>query len=318
MKLSSENLKKYYFGAYFFEEDTDGYLLAYQHSKEQMEYFRKTNDFWYERSFASNAKTLEFITDADSVSFDYKFVWQGSPDSFELAEDGLITDIRYIKRLDNEGRLSFSLSEGEKHVTIYLPADSTVVIKDLEISTDQMPKIPQKKDRVLWLGDSITQGYGPLRSGMTYVSVANRILNYDIINQGIGAFIYDADSLMELSGYDPDKIIVSLGTNQFGDESIEPVRRYYERLIGLYGSKTPILCITPIWRGDLPSQIPKFLDYCEQIKHVASSYANVKIVDGLKLVPHLEEYYIDNLHPNCLGTQAYGFNLAKSIESIGF
>ena len=89
-----------------------------------------------------------------------------------------------------------------------IPADSTVVIKDLEISTNQMPKIPQKKDRVLWLGDSITQGYGPLRSGMTYVSVANRILNYDIINQGIGAFIYDADSLMELSGYDPDKIVV--------------------------------------------------------------------------------------------------------------
>ncbi len=39
---------------------------------------------------ASNAKTLEFTTEAVSVSFDYKFLWEGSPDSFELAVNGLI------------------------------------------------------------------------------------------------------------------------------------------------------------------------------------------------------------------------------------
>lgn len=74
-----------------------------------------------------------------------------------------------------------------------------------------------KNEKVLWLGDSITQGYGPLRSSCTYVSVANRILNYDIINQGIGGYIYDKNSLMKMEGYEPDKIIVALGTNQYKD-----------------------------------------------------------------------------------------------------
>ncbi len=313
MRLSNEKLKEYYFGAYHYSEDTDGYLYAYQHSYDQMEYFKKTNIFWYERSYASNAKTLELITDADNISFDYKIIWMGSPDTFELAEDGLIKDIRYIKKLDNEGRLSFDLSKDQKHVTVYLPTDSAVVIKNFETNTDIMPITPEKGCRVLWLGDSITQGYGPFRSGMTYVSIANRLLNYDIINQGIGSFIYDADSLMKLDGYDPEKIIVSLGTNQFEDESVKPVSDYYDKLIGLYGTDIPILCITPIWRGDLPSQFEKFTDYCHRIAEVASSYSNVKIINGLKLVPHLEEYYLDNLHPNCLGAQTYGFNLAKTI-----
>lgn len=97
------------------------------------------------------------------------------------------------------------------------------------------------------MGDSITQGFGPLRSAHTYVSVANRLLNYDIINQGIGGYIYDKNVLVNMEGYSPDKIIISLGTNQYGTESMKDVEEYYERLSEVYGDR-PVLCITPIWR----------------------------------------------------------------------
>jgi lysophospholipase L1-like esterase len=36
------------------------------------------------------------------------------------------------------------------------------------------------------------------------------------------------------------------------------------------------------------------------------------------MVPHLEEYYLDNLHPNALGTEVYGRNLVEEIRRIGF
>ena len=171
---------------------------------------------------------------------------------------------------------------------------------------------------MLWLGDSITQGFGPLRSGQTYVSVANRLLNYDIINQGIGGYIYDKNSLMKMEGYQPDKIIVALGTNQYGDETMERVEEYYETLTGIYGNEIPILCISPVWRGDQPEGYEKFVDFCENIKKIAGSYKNVTVVDGFTLVPHLKEYYLDNLHPNCLGTENYGRNLVEVIRKLGF
>ena len=177
---------------------------------------------------------------------------------------------------------------------------------------------PSKNERVLWLGDSITQGFGPLRSGQTYVSVANRILNYDIINQGIGGYIYDKKSLMKMEGYTPDKIIVALGTNQFGAETMTDVEEYYEVLTGIYGTEIPILCISPLWRGDIPEGIPTLIKFCENVKKIAGSYPNVKVVDGFTLVPHLPEYFLDNLHPNGLGTEVYGRNLVEAIKKIGF
>lgn len=314
--MTNEELKNIYFGAYSFEETEDGYLQAFQYSGKQMEYFKGTADFLYDRCMASTAKTLEFTTAAVKVSFDYKIIWAGSQDSFEIAVNGLVTDITYLKDIGAEGTISFELPEGEKKVIIYLPADSTVLLKNFK--ADAPCKKAEKNEKVLWLGDSITQGYGPLRSSETYVSIANRLLNYDIINQGIGGYIYDRKSLMKMEGYTPDKIIVALGTNQYGTETMKDVEEYYEALTELYGTSIPVLCISPIWRGDHPEEFSTFVSFCEKVKNIAGRYKNVTVLDGFSLVPHRPEYYLDNLHPNCLGTENYGRNLVEAIRKLKF
>lgn len=315
MKLTNQELEKIYFGAYEFHETEDGYLQAFQYSREQIAYFKKAFDFWYDRCTASTSKTLEFVTEAEEISFDYKILWKGSEDSFELAVNERIIDIRYVHGMDEEGTLTFKLPAGIKKVTVYLPADATVVIRNFE--TDA-PVTPAKKGtKVLWLGDSITQGFGPLRSACTYVSVANRILNYDIINQGIGGYVYDKNSIMEMPDYKPEKIIVALGTNQFGCETMKDVEEFYEQLMKVYGD-TPVLSVSPLWRGDVPNSEDTLTRFCENVKKIAGSYKNVRVVDGFELVPHLSEYYLDKLHPNCFGCEVYGRNLVREIEKLGF
>ena len=313
--MTNREAQSIYFGAYSFRETEDGWLQAFQYSEAQMAYFRTGFDFWYDRCMASTAKTLEMTTTARTVSFEYRFIWEGSQDSFELAVNGLITEIRYVRDLPKEGKLTWKLPDGKKGIVIYLPADATVLIRNVEIDGPYTPA--KKNEKVLWLGDSITQGFGPLRSGQTYVSVANRLLNYDVINQGIGGYVYDKGSLMKMDGYKPDKIIVALGTNQFGCETMKDVEEYYETLTGIYG-ETPILCISPLWRGDLPEQMPILIRFCENVKEIAGRYPSVTVVDGFTLVPHLPEYFLDNLHPNCLGTEEYGRNLVEEIRRIGF
>ncbi len=317
MTLTNEQLQEIYFGALFFEETEDGYLQAFQYSKPQIDYFDKLDVFFYERCTASTAKTFEFTTDAKQLSFDYKIIWEGSQDSFELCVDGLITEILYVKDMEKEGTIKWNLPDGEKKsVIVYLPADATVLVKNFTIDAPVKPAM--KNEKVLWLGDSITQGFGPLRSAQTYVSVANRLLNYDILNLGIGGYVYDKGSLMKMNDYQPDKIIVALGTNQYGDETMTPVEEYYEKLMEIYGRDIPVLCISPLWRGDNMEGVPTLMAYCEKIKKIAAGYPNVKIVDGMKLVPHLPEYYLDNLHPNCLGCEVYGRNLVTAIRELGF
>ena len=317
MKLTNEELKKIYCGALYFEETEDGYLKANQYTKAQMDYFEKAFLMWFERCDASSAKTIEFKTAARKVSFEYKIIWKCSEDSIELAIDGLATEIAYLKDIDMEGSISWDMPEGEKNVTIYLPSDATILIRNFEI--DSTYESIRKNEKVLWLGDSITQGYGPLRSYQTYVSVANRVLNYDILNQGIGGYVYDKNSLMKMEGYNPDKIIVALGTNQYGDENgPQVVSEYYETLIGIYGEDIPILVITPLWRGDNLEGVPTLEKFCATIREIVGKYKNIKVVDGFKMVPHLEEYYLDNLHPNGLGTEVYGRNLVEEIRRLGF
>ena len=125
--MTNQELKEIYFGAYSFRETEDGYLQAFQYTEAQMEYFRSAFDFWYDRCIASTAKTLELTTDAQSISFEYRFLWEGSQDSFELAVDGQICDIRYVKDLPKEGKLIWKLPEGKKDAVIYLPSDATVL-----------------------------------------------------------------------------------------------------------------------------------------------------------------------------------------------
>jgi len=315
MKISNESLKSIYFGAYSFCETEDGYLKAFQHTKEQMEYFKKTFNFWYVRSDASNAKTLEFKTDATKISFEYKIAWIGSLDTIEISVNGLLYQLFDKNTLKDEGRVTFNLPDGEKDIVIYLTADSTLLIRNFEINGDFIPA--KKGAKVLWLGDSITQGYGPFRSAHTYVSVANRYLNYDIINQGIGGYKYDEFSLMEMPGYKPDKIIVSLGTNQYSEDYNEVIENYYKKLHELYGN-TPVLCITPLWRFDKPSNKYKMVELRDKIMSVCANYPNISIVDGFKLVPCLDEYFIDKLHPNALGCEMYGRNLVNEIQKLRF
>ncbi len=315
MKLTNEQLKAIYHGVLWYQETEDGYLQSFQYTKEQNEYFEKVSDFWFERCSASTSKTLEFTTEATACSFEYKLIWMGSPDSVELWIDNQATDIRYIKDMEKEGTLSFGLPEGKKTVVIYLPADATMVIRNFEINGEFEPVT--KKEKVLWMGDSITQGFGPLRSAHTYVSVANRLLNYEILNQGIGGYVYDKNVLMPMYDYKPDKIIIAMGTNQFGTESMEGIEEYYELLKEIYGD-TPVLCVLPLWRGDVPDGEPTLIKFCGNLKKIAQKYANVTIVDGFQLVPHLPEYFLDKLHPNCLGCEVYGRNLVLEIEKAGF
>jgi hypothetical protein len=316
MLLTNAQLQSVYFGALRFEETADGYLQAFQYDEKQMDYFRNLpSSFWYDRCFASSAKTIELTTSATSISFGYKFLWQGSQDTVELYVNGLAHTIHYVKDIPEEGTLSFEMEEGEKQVIIYLPADATVLVRNFEIDADFTPA--KKGEKVLWIGDSITQGYGPLRSSHTYVSVANRLLNYDILNQGIGGYVYDKNTMTPMEGYKPEKIIIAMGTNQFGCETMEAVEEYYQCLKKVYGD-TPVLCISPLWRGDCPGQEAVLERFCDNVKKIAGQYPNVTVVDGFSLVPHLPEYFLDKLHPNCLGMELYGRNLVDAIHKLGF
>lgn len=237
-------------------------------------------------------------------------------DTVELVINGVLVKIYNTKEMETEGKMVFEMPEGDKNVLVYLTGDCKIGIKNFEINAPYLPAV--KGEKVLWMGDSITQGYGTYRTSHMYVSSANRYLNYNIINQGLGGYRYDEKLLMEMPGYSPDKIIVAYGTNQYKEEnSCEAVELFYKRIKELYGN-IPVLCITPIWRGDQKETFDIFKGFGKNIMEICKEYSNIKVVDGLTLVPHLMEYFLDGLHPNELGGEVFGRNLVEEIRRLGF
>ena len=233
-------------------------------------------------------------------------------------------DRKYLEKIRSiydkngeEDKITFKLNKGKKQVVIYLPIDMIFAIKDFCLDGHYQP-VSKRETKVLWIGDSITQGYGSAYTSHSYVNVANRRLGYELLNQGIGGYYYDCNIIQPMPDFSPDKIIVSLGINgHVNTEKEKMINDYYKALVHLYPN-IPILSITPLWAKADWIDMQGVLDTAKFIRNNAKMYPQISVLDGFELVPHLSEYFIDGVHPNTLGMALYAYNLVKEIESIGF
>ncbi len=316
MHLNNKQLLSLIHGAYSIKERDGGFISFSHYTDEQVKYLT-FNTFYSERAVYSSSITLEFEGTAKKIALTYR-VFGGCPsDTIEAYSDGVPVNIYHTESNIIEAKVELKLPSGNKHVVVYLPLDFECGIKDVDIDGDWSPVAP-RKTKVLWIGDSITQGYGTFRTAETYVNVANRTLGYEILNQGIGGYWYDENVITHMPDYYPDKIIVAMGTNQHrAPDKLERVTKFYEALAKIYPN-VPTLTITPIWRGDPGSSIAELKGLSQMIVDTVKQYNNIRVADGFTLVPNLKEYYHDLLHPNALGGHIYGENLANYIKKIDF
>ncbi len=309
MKISNENLKKYIKGAYQFKQSDDDYLSFYHFNDKQIKYL-SFNDFFYIRSKFSSSITLEAISNSTSISFEYKLNQVASFDSLDLYIGEELIQSLFIKDLNKSGKIIFkNLIPGR--ITIFFPIDCEIQIKNFICNKDFTPI--EEKEKILVLGDSITQGYGVSRSSDSYVNVLSRLTNYEFINQGIGGYYFDENILLPLENISFKKIIVALGTNQYqSDDFNERAIAYFQKLNKLY-SQLQIIVVTPLFRNNAGSDINLLIKQSNLLVEIASRYKNILIINGFDLFPHESQYYLDGLHPNSTGAKL----IAKSLIEKG-
>jgi lysophospholipase L1-like esterase len=309
------DLKKYIRGTYEFEENDDGYLSFYRYSKAQREYLKKSVESFYVRSHHSSGINIGMITEASKIEFDYKLCMTTSTDSIDTYINGTVYQYDKLQEGGREGHYICNLPDGEKDIVIYMPLHSQISIN--EFIANGVCKPSDRNEQVLWIGDSITQGYGPLISGMSYVNIANRSLKYDALAQGIDGEGFDA-GLLSAHKYLPDKIVVSLGTNKQEDDCYNTdADDFFAALNSLYCG-IPTLFITPVWRESYKPNKDLYDAHYRHIRENCGKYDNISVVDGDILVPHVSYCFLDGLHPNATGCMYYACNLIKEIRRIGF
>lgn len=319
MFFSNEEIKKYIHGACEFCETDDGYLTFYRFTKSQREAIAARDEVFGIRSHQSSGITFRINTDATYLSFDYKYLNKTSQDSIDIYVYGSLDGI--VKIADGNGGhyecvLHRKPDRPVRTVEIYMSCEHQIAIKN--ISMDGEVFLPcDYNEKVLWLGDSITQGFGPLMSSMSYVNQINRILQREILVQGISGIDFDTSLLAPIPGFTPDKIVVALGTNGTDDpEYANKADFFYKKLNSLYPD-VPCISVTPLWKRIYDGKKEFFDKKWESIYKNCEKYG-IKTVNGFDLIPHSEIYFRDGLHPNIIGCSVYAVNLAYELEKMNF
>ena len=318
--FSERGLKRYIKCACNFEVE-NGYLYSYRYSNEQIErFFRPEGDsFWAVRTKYSSGVRIEIITTSTEISFDYACdSYTSEHNSFDLYVNNVLTEVHKICE-HKEHTCEFKLCEGKKRVVIYLPCDTRVGIKYFCI--DGTFDEAQNGENVLLIGDSISQGYGPMLSGAAYVNALMRKTGLYILNQSVGGYRFEPDDIMKVEGFEPAKIIVELGTN-YHEKGLDydykkACRGFFARLTELYGTQIPIAVITPLNRIDDIDR-KRFAWCIDLIKKECEKYENITVIDGFTLFPPVKECFLDCTHPNAYGSELLASNLARAFKKLGF
>ena len=327
MKLTKEQLKSILIGAVEISEENGKFSFS-RFTEKQIAYYKEKSPLnLFRKVHASAGMRLDFLTDGDTLSFDFQIKSASSRTfySIDCYIDGIFCDEVYVMNVlcKKRGSVSFAIPEGIHRVSVYFSNLMRTDIENIILENASILTPIKSKENILFLGDSITQGYDAYHSSLSYANRIARALDANILNQAIGGEIFDADILDENLPFDPETVIVAYGTNDWAlqssfDALIDAAKCFFLKLKSIYPEKK-IVYISPIWRGETEKASFPTGTFENTAKALASlaTDCGLFVVDGFSLTPHLADFFADkNLHPNDLGFAFYAENLLDSLKNI--
>lgn len=335
MKLSIEQIRKITKGVERVTEEKEGFCF-YRFSKEEEDfYWERAKDDYYIRTkytagvrflFRTNSKKLTLKTELSMAGsrryFSFDVYVNDEPvgylDNFSeigLPRNYITTEVPIADSYER----TFSLGEGDKTVCVYFPWSMKAAIKEVSIDDDAYVEAIDIDKKMICYGDSITQGYDVQRSALRYASQIAEALGAEEINKAIGGEKFVPGLAKIKARYNPDSILVAYGTNDWSHLKREEFQTNCAEFLKTISGNYPdaeIFVLTPIWRGDMMGErkLGKFEEVGKFIKAFTAPYKNIRVIDGLNLVPNEEIYYADGIiHPNDKGFTRYFQNLRKQI-----
>ena len=312
------------------------------------------------RGMSAAGMAARFRTDSNKVVLRVTFVdvpdtppatpasgWERSrPNFFSFYRDGkYVASMAGLTHFEQQDVTIFNDPElyGEAEVQVLLPfyyRNAEVILHGIGIDAGAklLPAVPDRRLRVFFHGDSITQGHGVTSPRETYCWQVAEQLNCVGINNGFGGTAW-ADNIVAqaiASRSDWDVLVIMLGTNSFGGTDAygkpETAAQYaakYDAFIDTIREshpQKPILCVTPILnRADLDrggnqnGETPELYraGIIRVVNERQKSDANLHLADGLAMVNDpLFLLVTDRVHPNDVGMNRIANGVAAVLKPI--
>lgn len=313
MRLTEQDIRNFTVGAVNITYENDEYHF-FKCTEKQITYFDKIDNGYSRRVRTTTGIRIDFHTSSDYIAFE---AINGG--KYELYIDGLL--VKQFK-ITEKSRLEFNIKDSfdnikkEHRLTIILPSHSIGAISYIEVSDDATIQKHEYDKKVLFIGDSITQGWDTYLDSFSFAYKLSFFLNANSIIQGIGGACFSEESF-DIFDFEPDMVFVALGTNDFNlFDTLEELEsnadaNLYSISQAHKGSK--LYYISPIWRQSQNERMGNFSSARETLIKTAEKNGFLHI-DGFSLVPNLPEFYIEDLlHPNILGYTQYAENLIRIL-----
>ena len=319
MKLTFDQIKSITFGATSIEY-TDGMYRFHRFGTEVEKMYEQYAPEKYGASMATTGTLIDFITDSKNVSFS---VFNAANDEGRYFIDAYVNDLLALSYHPTKDRTphTLTLGEGESRVRIYFDSHTICKLDFIEIDDGASIRPTPKGERALIFGDSITQGARCNHTSLSYANLITEHFGWNATSFAIGGDIFREWIPGTVPLCDPDIITVAYGTNDWNSETRESIdaaaRGFFARIRSLY-PKARIFYISPVWRRGYTREVASgsFADNIAILESIAKEYG-AETIRGWNIVPHMEEFFDDGLHPNDFGYGAYARVLIKELEARG-
>ena len=321
MKADFDLIKSITVGAVRVWEEPDGVHFSRFTEEEEAGWYTCTKVLG-DRSRSLCGIRLDFKTDASEVAF-----MLTSGNSVDVWLNGVynrslkFADVREAGETEVRIPLVDQLGTplAETRVTLWLPCHGGGALGFLDAVGATYIRPLTYRHHILFLGDSITQGWNSARESMSFASRVTRFYDADSLNCSVGGG-YFSTATIGRNGYSPEMIVVAYGTNDFArSESPESLREncaaYLDKVKTLYPN-VPVFVVTPIFRHDHDDR--KSGSFAGVRKAVAAEAAarGMHVIDGFSLFPTDEYYFWDKVHPNESGFAEYALALLPQLQKV--
>ncbi len=199
-------------------EQTEEGLVIHRFTERQRSVY-DSQENWMIRARCPSGVSLEMISNARRIRLLFSILERTRDWSFfDLFIDNIFLDSRSSHSHDgvlHTVEFEFARKQGKdpQRVTIYLPYNICLALQSVEIIDGEVePVTGSIRKKLICLGDSITQGMDAYYPSSTFPVQLARFFEMDLLNQGVGGYIFNARSLDEEISYKPDLVTVAYGT----------------------------------------------------------------------------------------------------------
>lgn len=335
MKLTFDQIKSACTGAVDITQDEAGLVRFHRMLPAQRDAALARNEAYPIRTHSTTGVKLTFRTNSTNLFLDVNFSRGtmsyaaidilvdgqliGSVDNFSHEEVPVFHAKKLYKLGDYSGR--FDLGPGEKTVRVHLPWGPVAAIRELSLDDGAsfIPVIPDKK--VLFYGDSITQGMDCLHPSQTYSARIADALGMAEYNKAIAGTYSFPEMAAVREPFTPDVIVVAYGTNDWSLSTSTQFRANYRAMhehIRQNYPNVPVFALTPVFRYALNEcrELGAFCKVGPIIQEICSDFPDVTVIDCFPFIPRDHLCFGDGtLHPNAKGFDYYFKGLWKQMQA---